>query len=225
MLEQLAVLSAPIQEIVFVDDASTDETRARILSWRGRPSARLLARDAGERGLAGAILAGARSTSAEILVVMDADLSHPPDKIDELLAPVRNGRADMVIGSRYVAGGTTPGWPRWRRVISRAASAVAFPLTGVHDSMCGFFAVRRDLLLRFAANASGFKIAFETIVRGRKELRVEEIPIVFHDRVRGESKMSWREIALFSAAWLSALGRRQEPEPPLISPAKVRPPS
>src|SRR5436305_14146681 len=103
---------------------------------------------------------------------MDADLSHTPEKIASLLHPILANEADLAIGSGYVPGGATPGWPAWRRCLSRVASALAYPLTGVHDSMGGFFAIRRECLLRFANQAAGFKIVFETIVRGRNTLRV-----------------------------------------------------
>jgi dolichol-phosphate mannosyltransferase len=142
------------------------------------------------------------------VIVMDADLSHPPEKMAALLQPISLDAADLVIGSRYISGGATPDWPLWRQMMSRAASLLAFPLTGVHDSMCGFFAVRRDCLLRFADKAAGFKIAFEMLVRGRKTLRVREVPIVFRDRQRGKSKMSLGEASRFAFDWSRAVLRR-----------------
>jgi dolichol-phosphate mannosyltransferase len=196
------------REIVFVDDGSTDGTRAQLHNLAKNHRVRLVERNGSERGLAGAILAGAESTSAELLAIMDADLSHPPQELAALLRPILADEADLVIGSRYIAGGATPGWPIWRRDISRLASGLAYPLTGVSDSMCGFFAIRRDSLLRFAKTAVGFKIVFETIVRGRKSLRVREVPIVFRDRERGRSKMSLTEIIRFGLRWLRAIARR-----------------
>jgi dolichol-phosphate mannosyltransferase len=74
--------------------------------------------------------------------------------------------------------------------------------------MCGFFAIRRDCLLRFAKTAVGFKIVFEIIVRGRKTLRVQEVPIVFQNRERGRSKMSLREAIRFALRWVRAMARR-----------------
>jgi len=139
---------------------------------------------------------------------MDADLSHPPEKIGELLQPLLDGQADMVIGSRYVKGGTTPGWPLWRKIMSRVAAAAAYPLTGVHDSMCGFFAVPTRLLLEVAPAATGFKIAFEAIVQGGKNLRVLEVPIAFRDRARGTSKMSFGVALIFAERWFAATIRR-----------------
>jgi hypothetical protein len=74
--------------------------------------------------------------------------------------------------------------------------------------MGGFFAIRRECLLHLASHAAGFKIVFETLVRGRKTLRVREVSIVFRDRVRGISKMSLAQAVRFAIAWLHAIGRR-----------------
>jgi dolichol-phosphate mannosyltransferase len=153
---------------------------------------RLIEQDHAELGLAAAVMSGALAARGEVLVVMDADLSHPPERIKDLLAPLFAGAADMVIGSRYVCGGSTPGWPRWRILLSRTGAVLAYPLTGVHDSISGFFAIRRSRLLEYATPPpAGFKIVFETIVRSSRTLRVVEIPIAFRNRVRGKSKMSF----------------------------------
>ena len=208
LVAQIEQTKVPFGEIIFVDDGSTDGTREKIRELTTVHRVRLIERDGAERGLAGAIVAGANASSADVLVVLDADLSHPPEKIPALLQPVLANEADLVIGSRYIPGGATPGWPVWRRFLSRVASALAYPLTGVHDSMGGFFAIRRECLLQFAKQAAGFKIVFETIVRGRKTLRVREVPIVFRDRVRGISKMSLAQALRFAVAWVRAIGRR-----------------
>jgi dolichol-phosphate mannosyltransferase len=152
-------------------------------------------------------MAGAHAAEGDILVVMDADLSHPPERINDLLAPIFSGAADMTIGSRYVPGGSTPGWPLWRRMMSRTASILAQPLTGVRDAMCGFFAISRSHLLQINPPTSGFKIVFETISRGGRDLRVREIPIAFRDRTRGKSKMSFGVALKFLVRWLVAIVR------------------
>ncbi len=148
---------------------------------------------------------GARAARGEILLVMDADLSHPPDRIKDLVAPLFAGTADLVVGSRYVKGGSTPGWPAWRRAVSRAGAALAHPLTGLHDSMCGFFAIGRSRLLELAPKTSGFKIVFETMLRAHGTLRVREVPIVFRERARGRSKMSFDVALRFFFHWLHAM--------------------
>jgi dolichol-phosphate mannosyltransferase len=124
-----------------------------------------------------------------------------------LLAPLFAGAADLVVGSRYVKGGSTPGWPIWRRIVSRAGAALAYPLTGLQDSMCGFFAIGRSRLLELAPQTSGFKIVFETMVRADGTLRVREIPIAFRERVRGKSKMSFGVALRFFFRWLRAMFR------------------
>lgn len=205
LVERIRRIEMPPTEIVFVDDNSSDGTRERIRSLSG--DIRLVARDQPALGLAGAVIAGARAADTDLVVVMDADLSHPPEKIPELVRPLVAGTADMVIGSRYVRGASTPGWPLWRRFMSRVAAGAAFPLTHVHDSMCGFFAIGRERLLDLAPHATGFKIAFEAIVYGRGRLRVLEVPIAFRDRARGTSKMSFRVALLFFARWITAVSR------------------
>lgn len=205
LVARLAQCQPKLDEIIFVDDGSSDGTRERIRSLRANASVRLIERETPALGLSGAVIAGARAASGDWLVVMDADLSHPPEKIPELLRPLLEDRADIVIGSRYVRSGSTPGWPLWRKILSRSAAALAYPLTGVHDSMCGFFAMRRELLLELTPAATGFKIAFEALVQGGKNLRVLEIPIAFRDRARGVSKMSFGVAVVFALRWLAAM--------------------
>jgi dolichol-phosphate mannosyltransferase len=152
-------------------------------------------------------MTGARAAEGEILLVMDADLSHPPERINDLLAPLFAGTADLIVGSRYIKGGSTQGWPAWRRIVSRAGAALAYPLTGLHDSMCGFFAIGRSQLLELAPETSGFKIVFDVVVRANGTLRVLEVPIAFRERMRGKSKMSLGIAARFFFRWLHAMFR------------------
>src|SRR5258708_11541171 len=170
LVERIEQTNVPFGEIIFVDDGSIDGTREKIRALATAHRVRLIERDGAERGLAGAIIAGANASSADIFVVMGADLSHPPEKIGSLLRPLLANEADLVIGSRYIPGGATPGWPAWRRFLSRVASALAYPLTGVHHFMGGFFAIRRECLLQFANQAAGFNIAFEPIPSDRNTL-------------------------------------------------------
>lgn len=196
-------------EVIFVDDGSTDGTRQRLMAWeadpRARGAVRLLPRD-GERGLAKAVLAGAELARGEVMVVMDADLSHPAQRIPDLVKPILDGTSDMAIGSRYVPGGSTPGWPAKRRLMSRAAALLAWPITDVRDPMSGFFAVRRERLLEAGARAEGFKIGLEVLVRSGDMLRVTEVPIEFRDRTRGRSKMGWRASVAYLRGLLSLGG-------------------
>lgn len=223
LVSQIVANAVPFREILFVDDSSTDATRDMIRALAARHPIRLIEQDQAEFGLAAAIMSGARAAEGKFLLVMDADLSHPPERIKDLLAPLFAGTADLVTGSRYIAGGSTPGWPLWRRALSRAGAALAYPLTGVHDSMCGFFAIARSRLLELAPPTSGFKIVFETIVHGRHSLRVHEVPIAFCNRARGKSKMSLGIALKFFLRWLFAIFRRLG-RPPYRAPEVVRSP-
>ncbi|PYI99074.1 MAG: hypothetical protein DME98_01860 [Verrucomicrobia bacterium] len=205
LISQITACAVPFVEILFVDDHSTDNTRGKIHDLARTQPIRLIEQDGADIGLAGAIMSGAHAAKGEILLVMDADLSHPPDRINELLAPLFADAADLVVGSRYVTGGSTPGWPIWRRIVSRTGAALAYPLTGLHDSMCGFFAIGRSRLLNLAPQTSGFKIVFETMVRAHGTLRVHEIPIAFRERVRGKSKMSFSVALRFFFRWMCAM--------------------
>ena len=181
--------SVPLDmEVIIVDDGSTDGTPECVHAWKSEHPVRLLSRK-GKDGLAGAVLAGAEAASGEIVVVMDGDLSHPPESIPALIHLVSNGSCAMAIGSRYMAGGSTPDWPLWRRILSRAATAFAWPLVDVQDPMSGFFAVRRDRLLKLDREAAGFKIGLELLAGGNEPISAIEVPIVFRDRAQGKSKM------------------------------------
>jgi dolichol-phosphate mannosyltransferase len=208
LVSQITACAVPFREILFVDDHSTDGTRDRIEALAKSHAIRLIQQGGAQPGLAAAIMSGARAARGEILLVMDADLSHPPERIKDLVAPLLAGTADMVVGSRYIEGGSTPGWPLWRRSMSRIAAALAYPLTGVYDSMGGFFAIPRSQLLAVAPPTSGFKIVFEAIVHSDGALRVCEIPIAFRDRAWGKSKMSLGIALRFSLRWLHAMVRR-----------------
>jgi dolichol-phosphate mannosyltransferase len=207
LVTQIVSCGVPFQEILFVDDNSNDGTRETIRSLAQMHSIRLVDQDSITPGLAGAVISGARAANGEWLLVMDADLSHPADRINDLLEPALSGDADMVIGSRYIAGGSTPGWPVWRRILSRTGAALAYPLTGVHDSMSNFFVISRARLIELEPAAAGSRTAFETILAAGKTLRVKEVPIVFRDRERGRSKMSLQSAAGLLYRWVLAVAR------------------
>ena len=208
LVSRISAVAPPFHEIIFVDADSNDGTLDIIRSLAASHPIRLVKQNEAVPGLAPAIVEGANAATGELLIVMDADLSHPPEKIEAILSPVITGAADLVIGSRYIPGGSTPGWPFWRRMLSRIASAAAYPLTGVHDSLSGFFGISRAQFLKLAKPAIGFKIVFEMILRGRPTLRVLETPIAFRDRLGGRSKMSLGIASLFFLRWCVAVVRR-----------------
>ena len=175
-------------EVLIVDDDSRDGTEEVVrdlsLSW-----VRLITRR-GERGLSSAVLAGLRAASGDVLIVMDADLSHPPESIPDMLAALRSG-ADFVVGSRYVAGGgTEDGWGVLRWVNSKVATIMARPFTSVKDCMSGFIGFRRDTWLNAQdLDPVGYKIGLELIVKCRCA-NVVEVPIHFSTRQHGQSKLT-----------------------------------
>jgi dolichol-phosphate mannosyltransferase len=152
-------------------------------------------RRAGKLGLASAVVAGFAAAKGDVLLVMDADLSHPPDVAPRLVDAIANG-ADLAVGSRYVVGGGTKDWPLKRRVVSRIACLMGNVLVPVRDSTSGFFAIRRSVIEGRKLNPIGFKIGFEVMARGRYKKAVE-VPYVFRDRELGKSKFGQREIGQY----------------------------
>jgi dolichol-phosphate mannosyltransferase len=193
-------------DVLFVDSASQDGTGDRVLAWRQRPVRLLPLRV--NVGLAGAVIAGARATEARYVVVMDADLSHPPEVIPELLAPIFAGTHEMVLGSRYVDGGGTPDWPLLRRISSRLATLPALLFCSVNDPLAGFFAVERRRLVELPGCVPGFKIGLAILAEYSGKMRVGEIPIIFRDRDFGESKMN-RRVVFDYLRQLVGLARRR----------------
>ncbi len=179
-------------EIVIVDDNSPDATPQVCAELAKQFPVRLEVRTT-ERGLSSAVIHGMKLARGDVVVVMDADLSHPPEKVPELVQTLNAG-ADFVIGSRYVRGGTTAaGWGLFRWLNSKVATLLAWPLTSARDPMAGFFALRRDT---FAAakrlDPIGYKIALELLVKCRCK-NVREVPIHFENRLHGSSKLSFKE--------------------------------
>lgn len=186
-----AALALQKWELIVVDDGSPDGTADLAESYaKDHPVS--VVRRPGKAGLASAVLAGFAKASGDVLVVMDADLSHPPEAVPHLVAAIADG-ADLAVGSRYVTGGGTEDWPLRRRVVSRAACLMGNVLVPIRDCTSGFFAIRRAALDGVKLNPIGFKIGFEVMARGHYKKAVE-VPYVFRDRELGKSKFGRREI-------------------------------
>ena len=179
-------------ELLLVDDDSNDGSEAVAAELARRLPVRMLTRRETPRDLSLAVIEGIRLSRFDRLVVMDADLSHPPEHIVDLLAAL-DGDCDIVIGSRYTSGGIVDrSWSPYRVLNSRLATGLARPLVRCSDPMAGFFATRRSRLPELRTlRPMGYKIALELMVRGH--LRVREVPIDFRDRSIGFSKMNWRQ--------------------------------
>jgi dolichol-phosphate mannosyltransferase len=177
-------------EVIIVDDDSCDGTDAVCANLAQNYPLRLVAR-VNERGLASAVIRGFDQALGEMIVVMDADLSHPPETVPALVAACRSPFVDFVIGSRYVEGGSVdPSWSRLRRLNSQVATFLARGLTAARDPLAGFFAIKRTTI-RTAdeLNVLGYKIGLELIVQCNCR-RIVEVPIMFDDRIHGKSKLS-----------------------------------
>ncbi|MDF0677256.1 MAG: glycosyltransferase family 2 protein [Nitrospira sp.] len=179
-------------EIVIVDDNSQDGTDRVCKELATSYPLKLITR-LSERGLSGAVIHGIRESRSEYVIVMDADLSHPPEDIPRLLHNLKLG-ADFVVGSRYVAGASTDAqWSLFRWLNSRAATLLAWGLTNLKDPMAGYFAFPRRILDEAPALLPiGYKIGLEILIKANCR-NVIEIPIAFMDRTRGESKLTIKQ--------------------------------
>ena len=227
-----AILNAvPAGRLLVVDDNSPDGTgdiADRIALLDARVS---VLHRRGKEGLGRAYLDGFRAAlhdKADVVVQMDADFSHDPAALPELIAPILGGEADLVIGSRYVAGGRVLDWGYGRKLISRGGSLFARVVLGLdaHDLTGGFKAWAAGLLASMpleGVRAGGYVFQIEMTYRAdRAGARITEVPITFRDRLAGVSKMSKRIV--LEALWIvlrlraeeiaCVLRRRATPETP-----------
>eukprot|EP00127_Corallochytrium_limacisporum_P000864 Clim_evm7s28 gene=Clim_evmTU7s28 len=177
-------------ELLIIDDNSQDGTTEVCEKLRSEGyNIRLVTRTS-ERGLSSAVLRGFREAAYDTLLVMDADRSHPPARIPDLVRPIVDGRAEFAVGSRYTeGGGVAKDWPLYRRIVSKGATLVAWPLAHSTDPMSGFFCTRKDQWRKARdLNPIGFKILLELMVKSGAEV-IEDVPFVFQDRTVGESKL------------------------------------
>lgn len=180
-------------ELLFIDDDSRDGSEEICAELSARFPARIVVRK-GERGLATAVIHGISMASGDIVVVMDADLSHPASAIPAMIARLQRGESDFVLGSRYVEGGSIhDDWSVFRQLNSIIPSLMAKPLCPLKDPMSGFFAIRRtEMPPKSRLSPVGYKIALEIFVKGGFN-QPSEVPIHFSDRQHGESKLSLKE--------------------------------
>ncbi len=178
---------------IFVDDDSPDGTWEKVKEMAAADARVRCLRRVSRRGLAGACIEGMLSSSAPYVAVMDADLQHDENLLPRMLAALKRGETDLVVGSRYVEGGSAHSFSRSRGIMSRAAAALARLWTHVEltDPMSGFFMMRRDRFDPLAASLStqGFKILLDIIITAKGTLRIVEQPYVFGSRTYGESKL------------------------------------
>lgn len=205
----------PGVDVLVVDDGSPDGT-GRIADELAAadPCVRVLHRP-GKGGLGAAYLHGfatALEAGYDVIGEMDADGSHQPEELSRLLAALAD--ADLVIGSRWVPGGSIVNWPRYREALSRGGNLYVRVLLGidVHDATAGFRLFRRQTLEKIdlaGVRSSGYVFQTDLVARTlRAGLTVVEVPIEFVERVRGDSKMSGA-VALESLARITRWGFRE----------------
>jgi dolichol-phosphate mannosyltransferase len=184
-----SVLDPSSTAVIVVDDDSSDDTQ-RVVEDKSEhyPHVGLIVRK-NERGLGSAVKCGAEAVDEDTTIVMDADFSHNPRFIPDMIQQVEEGY-DVVVGSRYVAGGKIVGWPGSRKAVSQGATWIARLLLRVplKDPMSGFVCVRSPAILRKGFDYADYKFGLEIVSRNR-QLSVTEVPITFQDRTRGKSKL------------------------------------
>ncbi len=179
-------------EIVVVDDDSKDGIEEAVEKLKTRFNIKIKVR-INEKGLSSAVIEGFKISESENIVVMDADLSHPAEKIPELIDQIKREGAEFVIGSRFVKGGGAAHFGLFRNLNAWISKTMARPFTKTSDPMAGFFAFPRRIMPDYdTLNPLGFKIGLEMIVKAEPK-KITEIPIVFKERLHGESKLSLKE--------------------------------
>ena len=201
-----------ICEILVVDDNSPDGTGKIVDNYINSNSAekkscpvRILHRN-DRRGLIPALLAGIENSKGSVILIMDADLSHPPEFIPTILEELEHDPNCVVVASRYAVGSSIKGWPYKRRVASKFAARVArhfLNLGDVTDPISGFFAFPRFLIQKIKFETDGYKLLLELLVKSRDEIRIREIPYTFVQRRYGKSKLDVGTIRDYlKAVWL-----------------------
>jgi len=200
LLEQIRAVMEKTRmqyEIVVVDDNSPDGTGEVVKEIAKRTHARFISRKA-KLGIGTAYKKGIESSRGQIVITMDADLSHDPMRIPIMLEEIEKGN-DIVVGSRYIMGGGIERWSIYRRIVSRTASMFAKFLLGLktNDLTTGYRAYTKNALrlIEFQELTSdGYSILMEAVFRAeRAKLKITEIPITFYSRKGGSSKLSFKE--------------------------------
>ena len=186
-------LAGTAWEVIFVDDNSPDGTWNVVRDLARRDGRVRCIRRVGRRGLSGACIEGILASSAPFAAVIDADLQHDETRLPNMLALLRGGEFDLVIGSRYIEGGSADSFDRQRAGASAFATGLARRVLRVKiaDPMSGFFMIRRDRFEQLAPQLStqGFKILLDIVATAGGHLRIKEIPYSFAARLHGESKL------------------------------------
>jgi len=180
-------------ELIVVDDNSPDGTGEAAEKLKEKYPVQVIHR-AGKLGLGSAVMEGFALSERPYIGVMDADLSHDPVVLPQLIHGLRD--FDLTIGSRFGETSLVEEWAWHRKLVSLVGVVMGRVLTGVEDPLTGFFFVRRRSLEGLSLTSSGFKILLEILCKGRCRNHLS-IPIVFRNREFSRSKLNWREHVLF----------------------------
>jgi dolichol-phosphate mannosyltransferase len=180
-------------ELLIADDHSTDDTMQVLEALKARYAIRLILAEDRPRDLSLSVIDGVNAAEYDLVLVMDADLSHPAEVVPTMLKTIGKQPSCFVLGSRYTQGGSFDrDWSLWRFVNSYVATMIAQPLVSCSDPMSGFFLFDRRNVDLQKLKPLGYKIGLELMVRGNFD-KVIEVPILFKDREIGESKMNLQQ--------------------------------
>jgi dolichol-phosphate mannosyltransferase len=193
------------EEILIVDDNSSDGTILSVKDLQSHMSNLNLIIRTKNPGLSQSLYEGMLNAQSELIQSIDCDFSHPPEKIPLFYHFLKDEGFDMVIGSRYIAGGAVIHWPMMRRVLSFGAALLGrLLIPPIRDSGSGFFALNKKIIDGTNLTPRGFRMGFEILGKG-KWSKVKEIPITFIDRERGSSKMKMSIITDYLKQWFHVL--------------------
>lgn len=204
-------------KVIFVDDDSPDDTATEIRACQADYSNVDLITRVGRRGLSSACIEGFHAATTPFIAVIDADLQHDESVLTEMLSLLREGKAEMVIGTRFSgAGGTGDGLSPVRMLVSQSAALLTRALfrVKISDPMSGFFVMKREVFTQVSQRLSavGFKIMMDIIINHRPRLTMAEVPYTMRARYQGESKLDWLVAVEYVAMLISLrLGKLVSP--------------
>ncbi len=190
LVKELSEILKEDYEIIIADDDSPDKTW-KVAQELSKDYPVIFIRRMHDKGLSQSVVDGLKAAKGEICVVMDADLSHPPMMVKKLIHAVKEKNFDVAVGSRLIGSGKVENWPWYRRMISGAATSLAWPISPVKDTMSGFFAIKKEKISFPDIVPIGYKIMLEILVKSRPLIAIE-IPYTFRNRELGESKLTMK---------------------------------
>jgi len=180
-------------EVIIVDDNSPDKT-GQVAEELAKSYPITVINRPGKLGLGSAVREGFKRSNRDYLGVMDGDLSHDPKIMNELILSLEN--FDLTIGSRFKQGSLVEEWVLWRRFVSNLGVKLGRWLTGVDDSLSGYFFLRKKVIENITLTTGGYKILLEILMKGNYN-KIKEIPYTFRMRKYSTSKLNLKEFLLF----------------------------